>query len=640
MNARFAQSIKALQWALVPAVLLGLSCRRIEQEPPATREVPEAISTIGGIEMVRIPAGRFRMGTDRGEKDQAPAHEVSIDALLIDRYETSQRHYVRLMLDNGSRFKGDDRPAEMINWVDAAMYCNARSEAEGLQPCYNEDTSCNYDASGYRLPTEAEWEYACRAGNRADYSFGGDPRRLKDYAWFKENSTKETHPVGKKKPNAFGLHDMHGNVAEWCSDKYGRTYYGESPEANPHGPLNGEQYVVRGGSWASSRKACRSASRAADNPGFEDACFPRETLGFRCVRRPHVPEPETPDADLETRAANAQHTVSVSAVTTSMGAGRRRPPSTGFLYGAIYLQHQTGAGHPEKPDRLTSIIARLKNERLLPQLHPIQPSPASARWLTSVHAPEYVRRVKASCEQEVGHVDSPDAPVSRESYNAAISAVGGVLVAVDAVVEGKVDNAFCAVRPPGHHALRAAAMGFCLFNNAAIAARYIQQKHNLAKVLIVDWDVHHGNGTQAIFYDDPTVFYFGVHQSPLYPGTGSATERGEGRGMNATLNVPLPAHSGDREYQDVFEKTLTPAAVAFQPDFILISAGFDAHRDDPLGGMEVTAEGFAELTRIVKGIAEAHCKGRLVSILEGGYDLDGLVDSVESHLRVLMNRTD
>jgi formylglycine-generating enzyme required for sulfatase activity len=189
------------------------------------------------------------------------------------------------MFDNGSKFKGDDRPAEMISWVDAARYCNARSEAEGLQPCYNEDTTCNYDATGYRLPTEAEWEYACRAGTSRAYSFGNDPLLLNENGWFKENAGKQTHPVGKKKPNAWGLYDMHGNVAEWCNDKYGEAYYESSPVRNPRGPDEGEMYVLRGGSWASSKDACRSAYRAADNPGFTDACFPRETIGFRCVRK-------------------------------------------------------------------------------------------------------------------------------------------------------------------------------------------------------------------------------------------------------------------------------------------------------------------------------------------------------------------
>ena len=273
------------RWSLLMAILLGTSCKRVEGPATAASEPPEIVTTAEGIEMVVIPAGRFTMGSDSGEEDQSPAHEVEIDEFLIDRYETTQKHYTALMFVNGSKFKGDDRPAEMTSWVDAAMYCNARSEAEGLQPCYNEDTTCNYDADGYRLPTEAEWEYACRAGNQADYSFGSDPRLLNGNGWFKENAAKETHPVGKKKPNAWGLHDMHGNVAEWCSDMYDKKYYQKSPTKNPHGPEEGEMYVVRGGSWASSAQACRSATRAADNPGFADACFPRETLGFRCVKR-------------------------------------------------------------------------------------------------------------------------------------------------------------------------------------------------------------------------------------------------------------------------------------------------------------------------------------------------------------------
>jgi len=315
---------------------------------------------------------------------------------------------------------------------------------------------------------------------------------------------------------------------------------------------------------------------------------------------------------------------------------QRDHPATGFVYGDIYLQHETGPGHPERPERLRVIVRRLRKVGLLDRLTRIDPAPVEERWLTTVHTAEYVKRVERSCRGGIGFVDSPDAPACRESYEAALAAAGGVLRAVDAVMEGKVRNAFCAVRPPGHHARPNQAMGFCLFNNVAIAARYLQQEHKLAKVLIVDWDVHHGNGTQEIFYDDPTVLYFGVHQYPFYPGTGSTSEKGAGKGLNFTINVPLPAGSGDREFIRALEETLKPAAVDFHPDFVLVSAGFDAHERDLLGGMHVTTQGFGELTRIVKSIAESSCRGRLVSSLEGGYGLEGLAASVEAHLHVLM----
>ncbi len=311
-------------------------------------------------------------------------------------------------------------------------------------------------------------------------------------------------------------------------------------------------------------------------------------------------------------------------------------PTTGLLFGEIYLKHDTGYGHPERPDRLTAIVRRLKETGLLDQLAAIEPAPADAQRLTAVHAPQYVERVKAMCEGGLGFVDSPDAPACEESYRAALNAVGGVLGAVDAVMEGKIANAFCAVRPPGHHALRDHAMGFCLFNNIAIAARYLQQQHKLAKILIADWDVHHGNGTHDIFYDDPTVFYFSTHRFPFYPMTGGVSETGSGEGTGYTMNVPLSAGAGDREHLTAFRDALKPAAEKFEPDFVLVSAGFDSHRLDPLGGMNVTTEGFAEMTRIVKGIADEHCGGRLVSLLEGGYSLDGLAESAEAHIRVLM----
>lgn len=319
-----------------------------------------------------------------------------------------------------------------------------------------------------------------------------------------------------------------------------------------------------------------------------------------------------------------------------MGANRATG-KTGFVYDDVYLEHKTGPGHPERPERLEAITARLEQTSLRDRLTPIEAAPADEKWITAVHKPEYLERIERCCREKSGYVDTMDVPVSDRSYEAALLAVGGLLAAVDAVVQRRVSNAFCAVRPPGHHALSNRAMGFCLLNNVAIAARYLQKKHELSKILIVDWDVHHGNGTQDTFYDDPTVFYFSTHQYPFYPGSGAADETGRGEGRGFTLNVPMPAGRGDGEYRRAFEDKLVPAAMAFDPEFVLISAGFDAHEDDLLGQMNVTTEGFAELTRVVKRIAGKCCDGRLASVLEGGYGLKGLAVSVEAHVRVLLD---
>jgi acetoin utilization deacetylase AcuC-like enzyme len=278
---------------------------------------------------------------------------------------------------------------------------------------------------------------------------------------------------------------------------------------------------------------------------------------------------------------------------------------------------------------------------LLSQLATPTPLPDFSVWLTTVHTPQYVQRVRKGCQKGEKYLDSMDTHISPKSYDVAVTAVGGVLLAIDGTMEGKFRNAFCAIRPPGHHAIKDRAMGFCLFNNVAIGTRYIQQKYGLSKVLIVDWDVHHGNGTQDLFYDDPTVLYFSIHQYTFYPGSGywwmggSEEEKGTGKGFGYNINVPLKAGGGDNVYQKAFELRLRPKAIEFNPDFVLISAGFDAHKDDPLGEMNVTAGGFAEMTSIVKELAEKCCEGRLVSVLEGGYNLDGLADSVEAHISVL-----
>jgi acetoin utilization deacetylase AcuC-like enzyme len=312
-------------------------------------------------------------------------------------------------------------------------------------------------------------------------------------------------------------------------------------------------------------------------------------------------------------------------------------PKTGFLYHETFLQHDTGPGHPEKAARLTAIVQQLQKSGLDSQLLQLgPPQPAALAQLTAVHTEAYVQRARTAWEQGTRFLDSVDVPVSRHSYTAATLAAGAVLQAVDAVMQGRVRNAFCALRPPGHHALPDEAMGFCIFNNVAVGTRHVQSQYQLKRVLIVDWDVHHGNGTQAIFYEDPTVFYFSTHQYPFYPGTGAADETGQGPGDGTTLNVPLPQGTGDGVYRDVFQNKFKPAALAFKPEFIFISAGFDAHEQDLLGSMRITTQGFAELTRVVTDVAEQCCDGRLVSALEGGYHLQGLAQSVSVHIKALM----
>lgn len=295
-----------------------------------------------------------------------------------------------------------------------------------------------------------------------------------------------------------------------------------------------------------------------------------------------------------------------------------------------------GAGHPESPNRLRAIMQRLEQSGLVASLTRIEPRQAEDEWVTLVHRPEYVAQLNQHAPTH-GRVSlDPDTSMSPGSLGAAYLAAGGALAGVDAIMAGQVRHAFCAVRPPGHHAEADRAMGFCLFNNVAIAARYAQKRYGLQRVLIVDWDVHHGNGTQHSFESDPSVLFMSTHQYPHYPGTGRATERGTGPGENLTINVPMEAGEGDDEYRAVFQKVLVPAADAFKPEFVVISAGFDAHRDDPLASMGLTENGYADLTAIVAGIAERHCQGRLLSSLEGGYNLTALAASVERHIQALV----
>ncbi len=309
--------------------------------------------------------------------------------------------------------------------------------------------------------------------------------------------------------------------------------------------------------------------------------------------------------------------------------------STGFVYGDIFLRHDTGPDHPERPARLRAIVDALEKD--WPDgLVRLSPAPAEIAHLTRVHPLRYVQRVENACREGATRLDALDTPISRDSYAAALHATGGVLKAVDAVLEGRIRNAFCAVRPPGHHATADRAMGFCLFNHVAVAAAYLRDVHGLERVAIVDWDVHHGNGTQDIFYDCPRVFYMSLHQHPLYPGTGTAEETGAGEGEGTTLNLPLPEGAGDDAFLALFRERVIPALETFAPDFILISAGFDAHEADPLGGTNVTGEGFARMTRKIKHAADTLCDGRIVSVLEGGYNLSALADAVRTHIEVLL----
>lgn len=310
---------------------------------------------------------------------------------------------------------------------------------------------------------------------------------------------------------------------------------------------------------------------------------------------------------------------------------------TGLVYHPAYLEHDMGAGHPESPNRLRAIMQRLEESGTAARLVRIEPRPAEDEWITQVHTPGYVAALNRAAPA-TGRVSlDPDTSMSPGSLAAAYLAAGGALAAVDAIMDGQVNHVFCAVRPPGHHAEAGRAMGFCLLNNVAIATRYVQKKYGLTRVLIVDWDVHHGNGTQHSFEDDPSVLFFSTHQYPHYPGTGGGTERGKGAGEGLTINVPMEAGEGNEEYRTIFLKSLVPAADDFKPEFVIISAGFDAHKDDPLASMGLTEAGYAELTEIVAGIANRHANGRVLSSLEGGYNLTALAASVEAHVKALLN---
>ena len=303
--------------------------------------------------------------------------------------------------------------------------------------------------------------------------------------------------------------------------------------------------------------------------------------------------------------------------------------TTALLLDPVFKQHSPGPGHPECPERYDAVTAALSHLKDAPR---VALRDATIDELALCHSRRYISTAEREIREGLDELSTGDTQVSLKSYDVALQAVGGVLNAVDQVIGRTVRNAFCAVRPPGHHATQARGMGFCVFNNVAIAARYAQRKYGIERVMIADWDVHHGNGTQDIFYDDGSVFFFSTHQAPWYPGTGAASERGEGKGEGTTLNMPFPSGAGRAEILGGFQERLLTIAQDFRPELVLISAGFDSRLGDPLGQFRLTDEDFQDLTEVMLEIADTHAGGRLVSLLEGGYSLAGLAAGVAAHV--------
>ncbi len=310
---------------------------------------------------------------------------------------------------------------------------------------------------------------------------------------------------------------------------------------------------------------------------------------------------------------------------------------TGIVRDRRYYRHGTDY-HPESPKRLEAIYNMLDVHDMVGKFVDIPSRYASHEELAAVHTPSYIQLIAGTAGQAYYSLD-PDTETTADSYDTAKLAVGGVCNAIDAVVAGEVRNAFALIRPPGHHAHKDEAAGFCIFNNVAVGARYAIRKHNMHRILIVDWDLHHGDGTQSIFYDDPQVLYFSTHQYPYYPGSGAVSETGRGQGNGYTVNVPLSAGADDAVYLKIYKSILEPLAMAFKPDMVLLSAGFDIYFQDPLGGMKVTPQGFANLTRVLMDIAEQCCSDRLVAVLEGGYHVTGLAKSVKAVLLEMRGET-
>lgn len=318
------------------------------------------------------------------------------------------------------------------------------------------------------------------------------------------------------------------------------------------------------------------------------------------------------------------------------------PRKTGVIYSQGYLNHRPRAGHPEGRRRLERLLKAIHRDDLHGSLVFLEPYMPNLRFVETVHSASYLESFRSVVRSGKKTFATVDCSISEASYDVALLAAGGVMAGVDAVLNGRVQNVFCAVRPPGHHAGRESAMGFCFLNNVAVGASYARSAYGVGRIFILDWDVHHGNGTQEIFEEDPGTYFCSIHEHPTFcfPGTGRRMEKGKGEGYGYTLNLPVKPHTTDHEFLDIFEREIIPEIEAFRPDLIMLSAGFDAHRDDPIADLELTERSYVHMTRRICEMADRHCQGRIVSVLEGGYNGSSLTSSAIAHLKTLQGRSD